>query len=338
VHVTVRQVASQDGFVEHEKTAEVRFRKLSDVHRVADNTVVLAKQDSPYQSEEIDERRIDCSPGSRVCQVRALPMVEVGGNMMPFGHYCRAFLGAALLSGAPLLSYAQEQPAVDPEALQLLKAMSDYLVPLKQFTVRGEAAREDVLGSGQKLLFHNQFRLALQRPNKLHLARQHADKDLELFYDGEQITLFGKLRKVYATTSAPPTIDETLDFVAEALGISTSARDLFYEDVYDELVSDVVSGSYLGEVEIDGVLCEHLAFRSEDADWQIWIEQGERPLPRKYVITARWLVAAPTYAVRLREWDLSPNLTDKEFLFKAPEDASRIRFLYELSRSGTKAK
>lgn len=256
--------------------------------------------------------------------------------MMPFRDCCRAFVVAVLLSGTSLFAHAQEPPAVDPEALQLLQAMSSYLVSLKQFTVRGEAAREEVLGSGQKLMFHNQFQLALRRPNKLHLTRQHGDKDQELFYDGEQITLFGKLRQRYATTSAPPTIDETLDFLAEELEISASARDLFYEDVYDELVAEVVSGSHLGQAMIDGVLCEYLAFRSDDADWQIWIEQGERPLPRKYVITARWLLAAPMYAVRFTEWDLSPDLPDAQFLFKAPADASRIRFHSERIQSGTK--
>jgi len=257
---------------------------------------------------------------------------------MPFRHYCRAFVGAALLSAAPLFSYAQEQPAVDPEALELLKAMSDYLVPLKQFTARGEVIREDVLGSGQKLMSHYQFQLAVQRPNKLHLARQSADKDLELFYDGEQFTLFGKLQQVYATTKAPPTIDETLDYAADVLEIPASGRDLIYEDVYDELLSDVVSGNHMGQAIIDGVLCEYLAFRSDDADWQIWIEQGERPLPRKYVITSRWLTGAPMYAVRFREWDVSANLSDAQFVFNAPADASKIQFHSALSRAKTKDK
>jgi hypothetical protein len=243
-----------------------------------------------------------------------------------------------LLAGAPLLSHAQEQVAVDPEATQRLKAMSDYLATLKQFTVRGGAIREDVLGSGQKLMFHNQFQLAALRPNKLHLARRYADKEHELFYDGKQITLFGKLRNVYATIDAPPTIDETLDFAAEVLEISASARDLFYADAYDELLSDVVSGSHMGQAVIDGVLCDYLAFRSEDVDWQIWIERGERPLPRKYVITSRWLLGAPMYSVHFREWDLSAKLSDARFEFKPPADASKIRFLSQLARSGAKDK
>ncbi len=79
---------------------------------------------------------------------------------MPLTRFLKAAFGAVLLSGTPLLSHAEEQPAMDPEAQQLLQGMSDYLATLKQFTISGEATREDVLGSGQKLMFHNQYQLA----------------------------------------------------------------------------------------------------------------------------------------------------------------------------------
>jgi len=32
-----------------------------------------------------------------------------------------------------------------------------------------------------------------------------------------------------------------------------------------------------------GVECEHLAFRGHVTDWQLWIETGAKPVPRKYV-------------------------------------------------------
>ncbi len=257
---------------------------------------------------------------------------------MPLTPFCRAAVGAIMLSGTPMLSHAEEQPIMDPEAQQLLKGMSDYLATLKQFKVSGEATREDVLGSGEKLMFHIQYQADVRRPDKLHLARQSGDKDQELFYDGEQITLFGKTRQVYATSKAPSTLDETLDFADEVLGISASARDLIYQDVYDGLMSDVVSGNYIGQTVVGGVLCNHLAFRADEVDWQIWIEDGDRPLPRKYVITSRWLTGAPQYVQRLKEWDLSADIPDARFRFKAPEGATKIRFLSQRSDFATNDK
>lgn len=274
---------------------------------------------------------------------------------MPLTRFLKAAFGAVLLSGTTLLSHAEEQPVIDPEAQQLLKGMSDYLATLKQFTVSGEATREEVFGSGQKLMFHNQYQLAVRRPDKLHLARRSADKDKEIFYDGEHVTLFGKNSQtyvygggyvallgkngqVYATAEAPPTLDETLDYAADVLDLPVSGRDLIYQDAYAGLMSDVESGSIIGQSIVDGVLCNHLVFRADDVDWQIWIEDGDRPLPRKYVITSRWITGAPQYVLRLKEWDLSPDLPDARFHFKAPENASKIRFLSIRSKSATNDK
>jgi len=53
---------------------------------------------------------------------------------------------------------------------------------------------------------------------------------------------------------------------------------------------------------VDGVECEHLAFRGVDTDWQIWIETGARPVPRKYVITSKTLAGAPQYTLRIKDW------------------------------------
>ena len=48
---------------------------------------------------------------------------------------------------------------------------------------------------------------------------------------------------------------------------------------------DVTDVKDLGSGVINGVECDYLAFRTEDVDWQIWVEDGERALPRKVVIT-----------------------------------------------------
>jgi len=32
---------------------------------------------------------------------------------------------------------------------------------------------------------------------------------------------------------------------------------------------------------VEGVRCDNLAFRAPNVDWQIWIQEGPEPLPRK---------------------------------------------------------
>jgi len=62
---------------------------------------------------------------------------------------------------------------------------------------------------------------------------------------------------------------------------------------------------------VDGFECEHLAFRNDDTDWQIWIQVGDAPIPRKYVITSKTEEGAPQYTLVIRDWKrtLSPART-----------------------------
>jgi hypothetical protein len=41
-------------------------------------------------------------------------------------------------------------------------------------------------------------------------------------------------------------------------------------------------GSYIGREEVGGSVTHHLAFRNPNVDWQIWIRDGQQPLPLKY--------------------------------------------------------
>ena len=69
--------------------------------------------------------------------------------------------------------------------------------------------------------------------------------------------------------------------------------------------------------------CEHLAFRGQDTDWQIWVEVGDRPIPRKYVITSKGIAAAPQYTLVIRDWKTDePNAN--AFVFAPPKDAKKI--------------
>jgi hypothetical protein len=54
---------------------------------------------------------------------------------------------------------------------------------------------------------------------------------------------------------------------------------LLLTHVYDQLIEGVLEAKHIGQGVIDGVECEHLAFRNGNTDWQIWIEFGARPIP-----------------------------------------------------------
>ena len=75
-----------------------------------------------------------------------------------------------------------------------------------------------------------------------------------------------------------------LDFARTTLDIVAPAGDLLYANAYEILMDNVTSGFVVGKSVIEGVRCDHLAFRGANVDWQIWIREGSKPLPCKLVI------------------------------------------------------
>jgi hypothetical protein len=226
----------------------------------------------------------------------------------------------------PFAGISAEVAKVDPKAEELLQQMCDYLKQQKQFKVESETSYESVLDSGEKLMFLNQVTVYLKRPDRFYSYRRGMVRNQEMFYDGKSFTLYSRGMNLWASTPVSDTIEETLDFIIGELGMTAPGGDFFYADAYDGLMEDVISGAYIGKNEVAGIPCHHLAFRGTEVDWQIWIQEGETPLPRKYVITSKWTTGAPQYTMTIREFDVSSPVPDDRFTFTPPEGASRIDF------------
>ena len=111
-----------------------------------------------------------------------------------------------------------------------------------------------------------------------------------------------------------------------AMGLLLGAgADLFYADLHEGLLTDVSSGTHLGQGVVGGVLCDHLAFRAAKVDWQIWVQRGDKPLPLKYVITSKWVSGAPQYTIRLHHWNTQPKLDPQHFVFRPPAGAKELQ-------------
>jgi hypothetical protein len=257
--------------------------------------------------------------------------------MSGLNYFARRFvlvvaLAMLVLAGWPEAGQAQPT-GIDPQAEKLLRRMSDYLASRQQFSLKAEAMLEAVLTSGQKLQYDSPATLMVSRPNKLRAHRKGDLANQEFFYDGKSLTLFNPRENLYATTAAPPSIDEAIDFAREKLDIIAPAVDLLYTNAADKMLKEASSGFVVGQAIVGSVKCTHLAFRGAEVDWQIWIEDGTRPLPRKYMITSKQVNGAPQFTVLIRNWDVVAKLADKEFSFVAPKGAKKIEFLQLTSGS-----
>jgi hypothetical protein len=231
------------------------------------------------------------------------------------------FVVGLCLATAPSLA----QTAIETDADQLLRAMSTYLAGLKTFTVDYDVDQEIVEQGGQKLQFSASGTVAVERPGKLHVTRQGSFVDAELVVNGKAISLHGKEANVYAQIESPGSrIDDAIEELRASTGLDAAGADLLAADPYSVLTAEVDRGIYVGLGYVDGVECEHLAFRNPRVDWQIWIQAGDKPLPMKYVVTTKWVTGAPQYSIRFRSWNTNPQIADNTFEFVPPSGASRV--------------
>jgi hypothetical protein len=218
-------------------------------------------------------------------------------------------------------------PAIDPRADQELRRMSSYLAGLDRFRVTSTAVDEVVTTSGQKLQQVSTSQVSLKRPNRLRSDRVGPFADMTFRYDGRSFSLYGKRTGMYALAPAPATLDGAIDVARDQYGLDAPGADLLLSRPYDVLMDGVTDGTYVGLEPIDGVPCHHLAFRGQDVDWQIWIQDGPEPLPRRYVITSKTVPGSPEFTVRLANWEPHAPLADQLFEFTPPPGATRIQFL-----------
>jgi len=224
--------------------------------------------------------------------------------------------------------------AVDPRADQLLRKMARDLASAKTLQFDAEHVTEVVTKQGQKIQLLATSRVDVQRPNKLRSDRTGPLADASLYYNGRDLTIYGRRVNMYATAQAPDTIDKAIDFGRDELGLDAPAADLLYTDAYPTLMEDVVSGTYLGLEDVGGRACHHLAYVGHQTDWQIWIEDGPRALPCRYVITSKRVKESPEYTIDLKNWKVDERLPAETFTFTPPRDAVKIDFFRENKQGG----
>ena len=242
-------------------------------------------------------------------------------------------LGLAVATGPS----AQPQPAVpataarsvDPAAVKALSDMSAYLQSLSTFELTTATSLDLVANDDQKVQLDGVAHYKVRKPDAFVIDVVSDDWTRQYLYSGGEFTLYAPRQGYYSSWPAPRTIQAAVADIENRFGISLPLDDLFRWSGPDGSRADSLETAFLvGTATIDGVATNHYAFREGKIDWQIWIQQGEQPLPRKLAIVDRRDPAAPAYVARLT-WTLNPPLTDEDFAFRPAKDAKRIRIILQ---------
>jgi len=214
---------------------------------------------------------------------------------------------------------------IDPAAIQALDAMGDYLKSVKTFTVMADQTRDEVLESGQKIQLSSTIKLEVRRPNGLRADIQRDRVARQMYFDGTHFTLLGPDTGMYATVSAPGTIGELVTQIETKYGVEMPLVDFYQWGSDTGASADIREAVVIGPSNLGGEKTTHYAFRQEGLDWQIWIAQGEQPLPVRYAITTLDDESRPEYKANL-SWDTETKLDDGIFTFVPSEGQYPIEF------------
>jgi hypothetical protein len=206
--------------------------------------------------------------------------------------------------------------------------MCQNLAGAKQFSFEANEFSDEVMPTGQKLQFTKRATVSIRRPNNLHAVVKGDRENFSAVYDGKMVAFHDPTNNQYATAPMPDTIDAAVDTLATKYGMVAPLVDLLFSDPKESLTAHVQAGMYIGEgdggCEGKPVPCHHLAFRQDSVDWQIWVDKGEKALPRKLVITYKTLPGEPQFVAFLGNWNLSPNFAADLFKFNPAPGAKQI--------------
>jgi hypothetical protein len=214
--------------------------------------------------------------------------------------------------------------ADEASAKATLKAMSDYLASQKSVSAKYNTELEVITPDIEKITFSSTGDILVSRPDKLRARRTGGYADIELFFDGKSFNVYGKHLNGFIHVDAPGTIDNLIDELREKHGAALPFADLLLSNPYKVLIEGVLEAKDIGQGVIDGVECQHLAFRNEDVDWQLWVQLGANPIPRQYIITSKTVASAPQYRIRISDWKTDVAPANDAFAFKAPDGAKAV--------------
>ncbi|CAL1241692.1 conserved protein of unknown function [Candidatus Methylocalor cossyra] len=221
-------------------------------------------------------------------------------------------------------------PEIQEQALHLLRRMSDTLAAAGSFTYSSHSAVEVPGRKGRLLTFFSRAEVAVERPNKLRVDITGDVPNFQVVYDGTQLSVYDPVKNLYAVSEAPPSIDGAIRLLLETSKGAFPAANVVFGNPYAAMTEGLHSAFVVGTSRIDGLRCQHLAFMKPGVDWELWIDTGPHPLPRRLAVTYHGVAHSPRLLAEFSDWNLHPSLGAEWFAVREPPGARRIDFTAQI--------
>jgi len=233
---------------------------------------------------------------------------------------------------------AAKTDALDPAAVDALKNMGAYLSGLTNIELKATYETEIALDNDQKVDIGGSADYLAKRPDRL---RVQLDSDMggrTYIYNGQSLIVASAKDKVYSQLDdVGSTIKDMLEGADTYAGIEIPlVEDLFKWGTIEDPGQLIKTGFLVGTATLNGQATKHWAFRTDNKkDVEIWITDGEAPLPVKIVIIDRSGKTLPRFEANL-SWDTNPTIADTSFAFQPEPGQTEIPMLTRAPQEASK--
>jgi hypothetical protein len=233
--------------------------------------------------------------------------------------------GLALLAGPAGAQTAAVASPIEPEAKAIIDRMASALQKAASLSVVADIAWDSVQPDGQKLEFGETRRIAVRRPDRMRIETERRSGEKRgTVYDGKEIAVFDYDAKAFASVPKTGTIDDAIDYAQNDLGVRVPLAQIFSAELGKTLSEEIREASRVDVARVGGIVCDHVAVRTDTVDAQFWVAQGDTPVARRIVISYRNELGQPQFRADLRDWDLKASHPDSLFSVAAPAGSERV--------------
>jgi hypothetical protein len=218
------------------------------------------------------------------------------------------------------------QLALEPKAIDILKAASARLAAAKSMTFTAVVSYESPSRFGPPLIYSTKSEVALQRPDKLKVITPGDGPASEFYYDGKTMTAFAPKENLLAVAAAPPTVDAALQAAYDSAAIYFPFSDVIVADPYKDIADGLKVAFYIGQsIVVDGTTTDMVAYITGDVFVQAWIGTEDK-LPRRVYAVYLNDKARLRHVLALTNWKLNVALPANSFTAPSPAGAMHIAF------------
>ena len=215
---------------------------------------------------------------------------------------------------AGMAAQSQEQPPIEPKAVDILKAGCSVLEAANAMSFTAITTYEKAAPNGQPLYYATRNEVTMQRPDKLRVITTGDGTPDEFYYNGKVMMAYVPSEDLVAVADAPSTVDQMIDAAWDKAAIFFPFADVLMSKpcaVFEQ--EGLNSAFYVGQSRIvGGTTTDMVAVAADNVHAELWIGAQDHLL-RLIRVVYPHEPAHALYQTEYSDWHLLDSVDPASF-------------------------